>query len=132
MENKMIMKKIGFFIIAGMVFLSSTVSAQKIYPPAEAKDHVDEVVIIKGEVSQVSTTRAGQVYLNMGGKYPQNNFSAVILKANVPSFNNVKDYEGKIVEVTGKVKIYNSKPEIVLDKKEQIKIVPKEAPIEKK
>jgi len=123
---------IGYLIAVIVILFCSSVKAQKVYTPDEAKDHLDEFVIIKGEVSQVSTTRAGQVYFNMGGKYPQNKFSAVILKANVSKFDNVKDYEGKIVEVTGKVKIYNSKPEIVLEKKEQIKIIPKEETIEKK
>ena len=118
--------KIGILIIALFILLYSAVNAQKVYSPEEAKDHVDEVVTIKGEVSQVTTTRSGQVYFNMGGKYPQNKFSAVILKSNAAKFDNVKDYEGRIVEVTGKVKIYNSKPEIVLDKKEQIKIVVKD------
>jgi exonuclease VII large subunit len=126
------LKNIKYLIVVISIIMFSNINAQKTYTPEEAKDHLDEVIIIKGEVTQVSTTRAGQVYFNMGGKYPQNKFSAVILKTNVSKFDNIKDYEGKIVEVTGKVKIYNSKPEIVLEKKEQIKIIPKEEAKENK
>lgn len=115
-------------VAALFILLVSSVYAQKKYTPEEAKDHVDETVVIKGEVSQVTITKAGQVYFNMGGKFPHNVFSAVILKANASRFENVKDYEGKIIEVTGKIKLYNSKPEIVLEKKEQIVIIPKEEP----
>jgi DNA/RNA endonuclease YhcR with UshA esterase domain len=62
----------------------------------------------------------------MGGKFPGNTFSAVILKNNASKFENVKEYEGKVVEISGKIKMYKDKPEILIEKKEQIVIVPKE------
>ena len=117
--NTKIIKNITFVILLLAV---SSLFAQKTYTPAQAKDHTDESVIIKGVVDQVSVTKGGQVYFNMGGKYPNNTFSAVILKMNVSKFENYKDFEGKVVLITGKVKIYNSKPEIVLENKEQIKL----------
>jgi len=101
----------------------SSIYAQKTFTPAEAKDHIDETVIIKGIVDQVSTTKGGQIYFNMGGKYPSNTFSAVILKTNASKFENIQSYEGKAVEITGKVKMYNNKPEIILEKKEQLKLI---------
>lgn len=121
------MKKAAIILFAVLLFSGITeLRAQKVYSPDQAKSLVDSVVTIKGEVSQVSTTKGGQIYLNMGGRYPNNSFSAVILRNNTSKFENSKDYEGKTVEITGKVKIYNNMPEIVLEKKEQIKIIPAE------
>ncbi len=121
------MKNIAVILFAVLILTGfSQIRAQKVYSPDQAKSLVDSLVTIKGEVAQVSTTRSGQVYLNMGGKYPNNTFSAVILKNNLSKFENYKDFEGKVVEVTGKVKIYNNKPEILLKEKEQIKIIPAE------
>jgi DNA/RNA endonuclease YhcR with UshA esterase domain len=114
----------SLFVIGFLLISLSANYAQKIYTPAEAKDHVDETVIIKGVVDQVSTTKGGQIYFNMGGKYPNNTFSAVILKNNTSKFENIQSYEGKTVEITGKIKMYNNKPEILLEKKEQLKLVP--------
>jgi len=117
---------VSLFAAAFILLLASNSFAQKIYTVDDAKNHIGDTAIVKGEVSQLSVTKGGQVYFNMGGKYPNNKFSAVILKANVSKFDNVKDYEGKIVEIKGEIKLYNSKPEIVLEKKDQIKISEKE------
>jgi DNA/RNA endonuclease YhcR with UshA esterase domain len=113
-------------VIALFVLISSYTYAQKVYTVEEAKNHLDETVIIKGEVSQISIIKSGVVYFNMGGKFPDNKFSAVIMKKNVSKFDNVKDYEGKIVEIKGYLKEYKGKPEIIVEEKDQVKIVPKE------
>lgn len=114
-----------YFVILFLLGLSLTY-AQKVYTPAEAKDHIDETAVIKGEISQVTVTKAGQIYFNMGGKFPNNSFSGVILKNNASKFENVKEFEGKIVEISGKIKLYKDKPEILIEKKEQVVIIPKE------
>ncbi len=114
------------FAAAILIFIASNSFAQKVYSPADAKDHINDTLTVKGVVSQVSVTRGGQVYFNMGGRYPDNVFSAVILKPNADKFADVKEYEGKTVLVTGKVKMYNGKPEILLEKKEQLSLAPAE------
>jgi DNA/RNA endonuclease YhcR with UshA esterase domain len=112
--------------IALFILISSLTYAQKVITVDEAKNHIDETVIIKGEVSQVTISKSGVVYFNMGGKFPDNKFSAVIMKRNVSKFDNAKDYEGKIVEIKGYVKEYKGKPEILLEEKDQLKLAPKE------
>ena len=56
----------------------------------------------------------------MGGEYPDNAFTAVIFKSDTSKFHNVKSWEGKVVEVTGKVKEYRGKPEIIVEEGKKV------------
>ncbi len=58
----------------------------------------------------------------MGGEYPDNAFTAVIFKSDSSKFHDVESWEGKVVEVTGKVKEYQGKPEIEVGEGEQVKV----------
>ena len=58
----------------------------------------------------------------MGGDYPNNAFTGVIFSSDASKFYSVNSYEGKVVEITGKVKEYQGKVEIIVKEKKQIKI----------
>ncbi|MFZ0452904.1 MAG: hypothetical protein WCE54_19440 [Ignavibacteriaceae bacterium] len=58
----------------------------------------------------------------MGGNYPDNAFTAVIFKSDTSKFHDVKSWEGKVVEVSGKVQEYQRKPEIVVEEREQVRV----------
>jgi len=110
------------FIITFIVF---NVFAQAKITPGKAKSHVGQEVIIIGKIDQVVKSAAGNYFFNMGGKFPHNKFTAVIFKADIRKFGRLNTYEGKEVEISGKIKEYNGKPEIVLDSLSQVKIIEK-------
>ncbi len=56
----------------------------------------------------------------MGGKYPNHAFTAVIFRSAKPLFLEARSWEGKRVRIRGVVKEYRGKPEIVLEKREQV------------
>lgn len=89
--------------------------------PAEAKSHVGQTVTVAGPVGSVSTLRSGMTFINMGGRYPDNAFTAVILTADKAKFPDLRGLDGKTVEVTGAVALYRGKPEIVLKTADQMK-----------
>ena len=91
--------------------------------PAEAAKHVGELVIVRGTVDQVSvSTRTETTYLNFGGRYPNQVFAAVISKAKQAQFPNVKEYEGKVVQVRGVVQRYRGTAEIILNEPGQLRL----------
>jgi DNA/RNA endonuclease YhcR with UshA esterase domain len=104
----------GFAIITAPAF------AQAIQP-ADAKTHVGQTVTVEGMVDNVHTTAAGNTYIDMGGRYPNNTFAAVIFTQDASKFTNVTALKGKTVDITGSVKLYKDKPEIILKNADQLK-----------
>jgi DNA/RNA endonuclease YhcR with UshA esterase domain len=88
--------------------------------PAEAAKHVGELVIVQGTIDQIVLTVNLTTHINFGGRYPNHVFTATILKARQPYFSGVKEYEGKVAQVRGVVRLYRGKPEIVLEESDQL------------
>ncbi|MHB8337937.1 MAG: hypothetical protein ACYDEE_11030 [Ignavibacteriaceae bacterium] len=88
-----------------------------------SKKGENETVI--GIDSQVYHSRGGKCFLDIDGDYPDNTFTAVIFKSDVKKFKDIDKYEGKEIQVKGKIKEYNGKPEIILKSKSQIEIIRK-------
>ena len=59
----------------------------------------------------------------MGGKYPNNAFTVVVFAANAAKFSYpLSTLNGKNICVSGKIKDYNGKPEIVVDDEKEITV----------
>jgi len=115
------MKK--YFLLAFIVFGFISINAQEKYTTEEASKHIGEDAVVSGVITQISTPRNGITYLNIDGKFPDNIFTGVIFKKDASVFENIKELEGKNVELTGKIEEYKGKPQIILKKPEQIKII---------
>ncbi len=66
----------------------------------------------------------GMTFLNVGGYYPNSPLTIVIYKDSLVNFDfkPAEYYNGKNICVSGKIKIYNGKPEIIVNKASEIKI----------
>ena len=56
----------------------------------------------------------------MGGKYPNQAFTAFIPSSSAAQFSNPQQYEGKTAAVSGKITLYHGKPEISITNVSQI------------
>jgi len=63
---------------------------------------------------------SGVTFIDMGGKYPNHTFTGIIFSNYADLFPNVESYSGKIIGVTGLVRNYKGKPEIILSNPRQI------------
>ena len=90
--------------------------------PEDAAKHIGEVATVEGKVVTVNVSKNSNVFLNFGGNYPNQKFTAFmsIKTAEIELISNAKQYEGKNIAVTGKIQIYKGKPEIVVTRKSQI------------
>jgi DNA/RNA endonuclease YhcR with UshA esterase domain len=93
------------------------------YSTKEAKNHKGQYATVKGAVYDVHVSKTGTVFFYMDGNYPNHLFSAVIYKDDVPKFPEVNEYKDLTLEITGVIKIYEGKPEIILKSPKQIRIV---------
>jgi DNA/RNA endonuclease YhcR with UshA esterase domain len=105
----------------GLVLAAIPARAQTI-APADAQKHVGQVVTVEGVVSDVHAAASGRAtFIDIGGNYPDNAFAAIIFSGNTSKFPNVDALNGKTVDVTGTVRLYKGKPEIILNEAAQIK-----------
>src|SRR6184192_49076 len=102
--------------IAALVFAQS----QPTYTPAEAAKHVGETATVTGRVDGFHQSGKGNIFLNMGGAYPNQAFTAFIPSGSAAQFANAQQYEGKTVSVSGKIQLYKGKPEIIVNSASQI------------
>ncbi len=95
-------------------------AAQEIRP-AEAASYVGQSVTVIGTVSQVHyDKKSGNTFINMGGRYPNHTFYGIIFADSSSAFSGVGSLQGATVSITGRVKDYRGKPQIVLTSPSQI------------
>jgi hypothetical protein len=72
----------------------------------------------------VSKGEKKTTFISFGNPYPNSIFTAVIFDADLPNFKyNPSEYlKDKNVCITGLIKIYNGKPEMILSDEDQLKI----------
>jgi DNA/RNA endonuclease YhcR with UshA esterase domain len=116
MKTKILLSAIIFILIFTIDFAQEKISAK------DAANYIDKSVTVIDTVTGVYLSKSGTYFINMGGDYPDNAFTAVIFKSDTSKFHNVESLEGKVVEVTGKVKEYREKPEIVVEKVKQVRV----------
>lgn len=89
--------------------------------PQETAAQEGKEVRVKGVVDGQKTTSKGSTYLNFGGRYPNQIFSCVLRSKDFP--DGVPSFEGKEVEVTGLIKMYEGKPSMDIKSMDKIRVV---------
>ena len=84
--------------------------------------HIGQTATVEGVVSGVYIARSGVTFIDMGGSYPNNLFAGVIFKDDAARVEDVSGLTGKKVDITGAIKMYKGKPEIIVKAAEQIKV----------
>ena len=88
----------------------------------DATAHIGQTATVQGLVAEVYTSSKGNVFLDFENPYPNEVFSGVIFSSSVPEFGDLTGYQGKRVEVTGQIRLYKGKPEIILDSPNQLRL----------
>jgi hypothetical protein len=87
----------------GALGLGVFAQATSIYTASEAVKHIGETATVSGEVDGVHQSGKGNIFLNMDGKYPNQAFTAYMPSEHAAQFPNAKQYEGRVVAVSGKI-----------------------------
>jgi DNA/RNA endonuclease YhcR with UshA esterase domain len=112
--------KILIALFAGALAASAIAQAPPNYTATEAAKHVGETATVTDKVDGVHQSGKGNIFLNMGGKYPNQAFTAFIPSSSAAQFPQPQQYEGRTVAVSGKIALYHGKPEIVVTSPTQI------------
>src|SRR6266480_8054471 len=103
-----------------LICAASIIAQSSNYAAGEAAKHVGETATITDRVDGVHQSGKGNIFLNMGGKYPNQAFTAFIPAASAGQFSQPQQYEGQTVAVSGKITLYRGKPEIIVNSPSQI------------
>ena len=88
----------------------------------DVRQHIGDSLCVTGLVAEVFLNDK-VAYLNMDNKFPKNAFSCAIFSLKFTEFGDLSKYKGKNIEVTGKISTFKNKPQIILNSKDQIKIL---------
>jgi DNA/RNA endonuclease YhcR with UshA esterase domain len=114
---------VRYLVALLLIALVVDTQASTVIAPAEAADHVGQLVTVSGRVEGVYVrTSSGATFINFGAPYPNHVLNAVIFKGKRALFPGVDSWKGKTVEVTGKVQLYKDKPEIILNTPVQVTV----------
>jgi DNA/RNA endonuclease YhcR with UshA esterase domain len=119
MKTKTVVTLFAVTLTSSVVAQTSLVSLP-VYTALEAQKHVGETATITDRVDGVHQSGKGNIFLNMGGKYPNQAFTAFIPSTSAAQFSQPQQYEGQTVAVSGKITLYRGKPEIIVTSPSQI------------
>jgi hypothetical protein len=113
------MKTHFILIFASLLFIGSCTYAQHKIKAEDAKNYTSKSDTVVGKVFQIKSTDKA-VYINIGGKYPDNPFTAVIFQKDIVNVGNVAVYDGKVIDVIGVITDYKGKTEIIVKDAKQL------------
>lgn len=90
-------------------------------PAKDAKSKIGETITVEAKVAEVNKTEK-IVRINLEARFPKQELTLVIFSSNFSKFEDVEKLEGKTVRVSGKVTEYQKRPQIVLERKDQLKV----------
>ncbi|HOJ41140.1 MAG TPA: OB-fold nucleic acid binding domain-containing protein [bacterium] len=115
-----------FFFLAGLLIIWQR-AACEIVPATKAAQFAGTTQTVRGLV--VSTKYAAgskgkPTFLNLEKPYPEQIFTVVIWGQDRPKFEKPPEqlYRGKVIRVTGVIKVYQNVPEIEVSSPQQIEI----------
>jgi hypothetical protein len=89
---------------------------------AAATNYYDQTVIVTGKVAQI-TIRPSVTFLNLDKPFPNSPFAIVIFHGHSSFYGDANSLKGRSIEIKGKIKNYNDKPEMALDNMEQLTVI---------
>ena len=101
--------------------LASGATAPSKISAADAASHYDQEMIVTGKVAQV-TIRPTVTFLNLDKPFPDSPFTVVIFHGHSSFYGDANAMRGKSIEIKGKIKNYQNKPEIALDGMNQLTV----------
>jgi hypothetical protein len=105
--------------LIGLVLVSITGRADCI-SISEAKNHVGETRCITGKVVRVKSGDRGVHYLDFCEDYRTCPFTVVVFPRDLKSVGDIRQLQGREVEIHGPVKEYDGRAEVILQEARQL------------
>ena len=91
---------------------------------SEAIQYVGKEVEVRGRVVSVTTSPLGTAFINFGGEYPNQKFAGFIAAGSgMATDQRLTMIQGKIISITGTIRLRYGKPEIEIVSADQITVL---------
>jgi len=110
---------IQYAVLTAAVLLTSLAWSDCL-APAEAGKHIGEIKCITGKVIRVKQGARGVHFLDFCDDFRLCPFTVVIFPGDLKSVGDVRQLQGRMIEIHGKVKEYDGRAEIVLEEYRQL------------
>lgn len=110
------------FVFVGISPSALAQSGPKIISSDDVGRYLGQTIIVKGVVSADVTSRNNNRFLNMGGVYPNQAFTGYIPSKSASLFSGVPSLTGKTICISGLLKPYRGKPEIIMETSSQLNV----------
>jgi len=121
---------VGTLAVTALILcISSKTGAEeqaKRLSPEETQSYTNHPykVIVSGKIVEVFETDKA-THLNFGKPRPDHIFTVLVYAYKAPSFPNLKEMKGKIIEATGSIQVsYEGKPIMYMSDPKDLKVVP--------
>jgi len=114
----------ALFAILGLLLCLTGTRADEllVIKDSEAVQYVGRNVEVRGLVVSVTTSSLGTAFINFGREYPDQTFAGFISAGSkVATDHRITTLPGKTIGITGKIELYQGKPEIQITSADQIK-----------
>jgi len=108
-----------FLFLFALLF--PTLAAAGCIPPSEARKHIGETKCVTGKVWRVEKGSDGVHYLDFCEDAKGCPFTAVVFPEDLKHIGDVRQLQGKSIEVHGDVKEYEGQAEIVVSEARQLR-----------
>ena len=108
-----------YVLLAAIVLLTTAAQSDCIAVP-EAKKHIGEVKCVAGVVVRVKQGARGVHFLDFCDDFRLCPFTVVIFPRDLKSVGDVRQLQGRMVEIHGQVKEYDGRAEIILEEYRQL------------
>src|SRR5436305_3671591 len=95
-------------------------SASNCLPIHEARQHVGETKCVTGKVLKIKVGTKGVHFLDFCEDQIACPFTVVVFPSDLKDVGDVRHLEGRTIEIHGAVKLYDNRPEIILNRISQI------------
>ena len=106
--------------LTATLFLFSTVCIAECLPVHNAAAHIGATKCVTGKVLKVTRTPQGTTFLNFCEDYRTCPFQVVVFRGDLKNIGDVRQLEGRVIEVHGDIKMYDGHAEIILRRPHQL------------
>ena len=116
----------NFIIILALLLCVTVARADELIAikESDATRYVGKEVEARGRVVSVTTSPLGTAFINFGGEYPNQTFAGFIAAGSrMATDERLTLIQGKIISITGTIRLRDGKPEIEIVSADQIKVL---------
>lgn len=97
-----------------LLFFAIPAFGKDCIPFDQALDHIGKTVCVSGKVLKVGQSQAGSMFLDFCEDYRRCPFVVVVFRSDLKKVGDVRLLEGKDIEITGKIRGWRDRAEIIL------------------